>query len=102
MEGDEMKEERLIRYVVASLVIGIFLICMGFHNVDLAYNFKGTSDSSFDCNLFDCVNMDILYMRGITMMIIGAMLCAIITAVLLIEILKQLKLKDLQTIGGKS
>lgn len=50
--------------------VACFVFTMSFHSVDLAYNFKGSTD----CNSFNCVSMDQRYCWGIDGMIAGFMM----------------------------
>ena len=45
------------------LIVAVYTFALGFHNIDLAYNFKGVH--SIDCNLLNCVSIDDRYMYGV-------------------------------------
>ena len=58
-----------IKIIIFSvwIFVAIFVFAMSFHNVDLAYNFKGFED----CNSFNCVPIDERYMSGINGMFVS-------------------------------
>jgi hypothetical protein len=63
-----MKIALFIFYLFYSLALIMFML--GFHNIDLAYNFLHLG-YSMDCNIFGCKSLDDYYILGITQMIIS-------------------------------
>lgn len=82
-------ERNKIKVVFTSLsyLVTIILVqLVAFHNIDLAYNFKGISN--IDCNLFHCVSLDKLYLYATTYLIINIGIIALLVYYLLYKYLK--------------
>jgi len=54
--------------LVFGFLFGICFLCLGFHNIDLVYNFHNAGG---DCNEVGCVSIQALYFRGATMLLTG-------------------------------
>ena len=69
----KLQKKKLIycTLIILGLFGGSLYMILGFHNVDLAWNFQ---NSGGDCNEFGCVSINTLYLRGIGMMLGGAIL----------------------------
>ena len=63
-----MKVDKIFLYLFLLWnFTAIIVFLLGFHNVDLNYNFKGFND----CNSFNCMSMDSRYSLGIDGMMAG-------------------------------
>jgi hypothetical protein len=56
---------KLWYFVILGEILCCYLVVAGFHNIDLAYNFKGLATT--DCNGFKCQSLDELYSSGTNM-----------------------------------
>lgn len=62
------------------LVIGLSLFYIGFHNIDLSYNFKGLGTT--DCSSFGCISLTDIYINGLLQIQVG-FYCVIIDVFLI-------------------
>lgn len=67
--GKALFDSIKIGIIFLLLFVSISLFYIGFHNVDLSYNFKNLA--STDCNLYKCVPLEQVYMQGLAQMQMG-------------------------------
>lgn len=61
---EKKRDNIAVTSVVILLVISLSLFYVGFHNVDLSYNFYG----GIDCNEYGCKPMSEIYINGMAQM----------------------------------
>jgi hypothetical protein len=74
--------------ILLAIIVFVFLAGMtGIHNIDLAWNFANMPNADIseleDCNLFQCVSIEDMYVKSLTLVEVSFTLNVIVVVVLL-------------------
>lgn len=88
----QKKSELKICLFYGFFLVGMFLVFVGTHNIDNAWNMRTTEDMVggdwVDCNLVSCWDSGKLYMVGLDTLIFGVVLLSVDIIFILINLTK--------------